>query len=67
MRESPANRPASAANGTFAKTPLVHLLIYALERRLEGTIEVASPDARKAQMVFRGGQPAKVRADDASL
>jgi hypothetical protein len=45
----------------------VHLLIYALERKLEGTIEVAAPDARKAQMVFRGGQPAKVRADDASL
>jgi tetratricopeptide (TPR) repeat protein len=67
MRELPANRPAPAANGTFAKTPLVHLLIYALERRLDGTIEVASPDARKAQMVFRGGQPAKVRADDASL
>jgi hypothetical protein len=67
MRESPANRPAPSAGGTFAKTPLVHLLIYALERKLEGTIEVASPDARKAQMVFRGGQPAKVRADDASL
>jgi len=45
----------------------VHLLIYALERKLEGTIEVAAPDARRAQMVFRGGQPTKVRADDASL
>jgi tetratricopeptide (TPR) repeat protein len=67
MRESPANRPAPSASGTFAKTPLVHLLIYALERKLQGTIEVASPDARKAQMVFQGGQPAKVRADDASL
>ena len=67
MRESPATQPAPSASGTFAKTPLVHLLIYALERKLEGTIEVASPDARKGQMVFRGGQPAKVRADDASL
>jgi tetratricopeptide (TPR) repeat protein len=67
MRESPSNRPAPTASGTFARTPLVHLLIYALERKLEGTIEVAAPDARKAQMVFRGGQPAKVRADDASL
>jgi hypothetical protein len=67
MRESPSNRPAPTASGTFARTPLAHLLIYALERKLEATIEVATPDARKAQMVFRGGQPSKVRADDASL
>jgi hypothetical protein len=67
MRESHANRPAPSASGTFGKTPLVHLLIYAMERKLEGTIEVTSPDARKGQMVFRGGQPAKVRADDPSL
>jgi tetratricopeptide (TPR) repeat protein len=67
MRESPANRPAPAASGTFAKTPLVHLLIYALDRKLDGTIEVAASDARKAQMVFRAGLPAKVRGGDASL
>jgi tetratricopeptide (TPR) repeat protein len=77
MRESPANRPAPTASGSFAKTPLVHLLVYALEHKLDGTIEVTTPapkgavpseaDGRKAQIVFRAGQPAKVRADEASL
>jgi curved DNA-binding protein CbpA len=63
MGDTPANRPAPAAAGTLARTPLVHLLLYALERKLAGTIELAAPPPTTATavLVFVAGQPAKVR------
>jgi curved DNA-binding protein CbpA len=63
MGVTPANRPAPSAAGTLAKTPLVHLLLYALERRLGGTIELAAPppDTVTVALLFVSGQPAKVR------
>lgn len=63
MGDTPPNRPAPAAAGTLAKTPLVHLLLYALERKLAGTIELAAPPpvTATAALVFVAGQPAKVR------
>jgi len=62
MGDSLANRPALAANGTLAKTPLVHLLLYVHGKKLSGTIELVTPDkAGTAAVHFLNGEPAKVR------
>jgi len=62
--EPPQNRPAPAASGTLAKTPFVHLLLYAVDKKLGGTIEVVTPDKRTASVLFVGGEPAKARASE---
>src|SRR5580698_8024145 len=59
MGDLPSNRPPPAASGTLAKTPFLHLLIYAFEKKLGGTIEVAAPDGRVVSVLFVGGEPAK--------
>src|SRR5580704_14661589 len=64
MGDSPPHRPSPAASGTLAKTPFVHLLIYASEKKLAGTIEVVAPDQRTAAVLFVGGEPAKMRASE---
>jgi curved DNA-binding protein CbpA len=65
MTDTQPNRPAPAASGTLAKTPILHLLIYALEKRLSGTIELSyAADGRSAAVLFVGGQPAKVRTSE---
>jgi len=62
MGDSLVNRPALAANGTLAKTPLLHLLLYVHDRKLSGTIEFFTPDKDETAAVhFRAGEPAKVR------
>lgn len=57
MGELPTNRPAPAASGTLAKTPFLHLLIYAFEKKLGGTIEVTAPDRRIVSVLFLGESP----------
>jgi tetratricopeptide (TPR) repeat protein len=64
MVDSSANRPAPTANGTLAKTPLVHLLLYMLDKKLSGTLELLAPDKRSASIIFVAGQPAKVRTSE---
>ena len=64
MADPPVPRPAPTANGTLAKTPLLHLILYALDKRLTGTIEVLSPDKRSAAILFAEGRPAKARTSD---
>ncbi len=64
MGDIPTNRPAPAASGTLAKTPLLHLLIYAFEKKLDGTIEVVAPQGKKAVLLFIAGEPAKVQTDE---
>jgi curved DNA-binding protein CbpA len=64
MGELSANRPTPTANGKLAKTPFVHLLLYALEKKLEGTIELFAPDKRNAAVVFVQGEPTKVRTSE---
>lgn len=63
--------PAPTAQGSFAKTPFPHLLVYALERGLSGTFELHVPDEAGAQsaatILFIQGFPAKVRTTDAVL
>jgi hypothetical protein len=59
MGDLPPNRPASSANGTLEKTPLVHLVLYALQNGLTGTMELSAPDGRRAGVFFLSGQPTK--------
>ena len=53
--------PAPTAQGTFAKTPLAHLLIYMLDQRLTGTTLFHTPDERTHAIYFQDGGPSKVR------
>ncbi|MDB5213074.1 MAG: repeat/DnaJ domain/tetratricopeptide repeat protein [Myxococcaceae bacterium] len=57
------------AQGSFAKTPFPHLLVYALERALSGTFELhlPQPDGSAqsvATMLVIQGVPAKLRTTD---
>ena len=64
MGDSAVLRPAPAASGTLAKTPLVHLLVYVHDRKLSGTIELITGDKRaSASIRFLAGEPAKVRTN----
>ena len=56
--------PAPTAQGAFAKTPLPHLLVYALEQRLSGTIELLGGGASIATILFVQGMPSKVRTTE---
>lgn len=60
--------PAPTAQGSFAKTPFPHLLVYALERALSGTFELHVPRDGGAQsvatMLVIQGVPAKLRTTD---
>ena len=64
MGESIHPRPPPTASGTLAKTPFLHLLLYAHEKRLTGSIELFSPDQRSAAVVFVNGEPGKVRTSE---
>jgi len=57
------------AQGSFAKTPFPHLLVYALERALSGTFELHLPAPggsmqSVATMLVIQGVPAKLRTTD---
>ena len=56
--------PAPTAQGSFAKTPFPHLLVYALERALSGTFELHVGGQNVATLLFIQGVPAKVRTND---
>src|SRR5262249_40357026 len=47
--------------GTLAKTPFPHLLVYTLERRLTGSIELRNGDTSAALILVNDGMPCKVR------
>jgi len=64
MGDSAANRPAPTANGTLGKTPFLHLVLYALEKKLSGTMEFLTPDKHGAVVLFAGGRPIKVRTSE---
>ncbi|MBV9946079.1 MAG: tetratricopeptide repeat protein [Myxococcales bacterium] len=65
MADPNSPRPAPSATGVLGKTPLLHLLVYALEKRLSGTIELVTQDRRSAVILFAGGHPAKARTSEA--
>ena len=64
MVDLASQRPMPAASGTLARTPLLHLLIYALEKKLAGTIDIVSPDHRVASVLFVAGEPAKAHLSE---
>jgi len=55
---------APTAQGSFAKTPFPHLLVYALERALTGTFELHFGAQPVATMLVVQGVPAKLRTSD---
>ena len=64
MGDLATQRPSAAASGTLAKTPLLHLLVYAFEKKLAGTMDVMSPDQRVASVLFVGGAPARAHLSE---
>jgi tetratricopeptide (TPR) repeat protein len=64
MGDPSTNRPTPTASGTLAKTPLLHLLLYAVEKKLTGTLELFAPDKRSALVLFAAGEPSKVRTSE---
>jgi tetratricopeptide (TPR) repeat protein len=55
---------APTAQGSFAKTPFPHLLVYALERALTGTFELHVGPQSAATMLVIQGVPAKLRTSE---
>jgi tetratricopeptide (TPR) repeat protein len=64
MGDPTTTRPAPTASSTLAKTPFLHLLVYALEKVLTGSIELFAPDRSTAAILFLDGQPAKARTSE---
>ena len=54
-------RPAASARGALDKRPLSHLFLYALERRLSGTMEFIDPAGAVFTLSFVEGQPTKCK------
>ena len=50
------------AEGNFSKTPFAHILIYLLEKKLSGTLDIHHEKAN-IRVYFREGMPAKVQTD----
>ncbi len=59
-----SGRPAPAASGELQRTPFAHLLVYAAERRLTGTLEFTHPEGHTAQLAVVGGHVNKVRTSE---
>jgi curved DNA-binding protein CbpA len=64
MADAPPDLPPPTADGTFAKTPLVQVLVYVLERGLTGTIEIVHPEGPWASFLVIEGLPAKGRTSE---
>jgi hypothetical protein len=50
------------AEGNFSKTPFAHILIYLLERKMSGTLDIRHEKA-KVRVYVRDGKPAKVQTN----
>src|SRR5579863_7108579 len=65
MVDVPSNLPEPSAQGILAKTPLPHLLVYALDQQLSGTIELATPPSGSGGTILViEGQPVKARTTE---
>ncbi len=49
------------AQGTLARTPFVHVLVYVLDRELSGTLVLRDPDRREHAIYFDRGAPAALQ------
>src|SRR3954469_24439801 len=57
----PMSQLLPTASGTLAATPLGHLLIHALDRRLTGSLVFEEKDHRKHAVYLRDGAPVSAR------
>jgi curved DNA-binding protein CbpA len=53
--------PQPTATGTLAGTPLAHLLVYALDRHLTGTLVLEAPAGGRSALRFENGVPSKAK------
>ncbi|HEY8946654.1 MAG TPA: J domain-containing protein [Polyangiaceae bacterium] len=53
--------PPPTATGNLGSTPLVNLVVYALDHQLTGTLVLEEPDRRKHAVYFDSGAASKVR------
>ncbi|CAN5199590.1 hypothetical protein BH09MYX1_BH09MYX1_39360 [soil metagenome] len=68
MSSAPRPRPDTpTSTGTFARTPFPHLLVYSLEKELDGTFEFQNPSGDVATLLVRAGQPAKIHVPSMPL
>ena len=58
------SNPSPALTGTLESTPLVNLLVYALDHRLTGTLVLEQADGLKHAVFLDDGAPAKARLAD---
>ncbi len=55
---------SATAEGELARTPLAHLFVYALDRRLTGAMFLSSPSGVEHVVRFARGVPVKIRPGD---
>lgn len=68
MPSTPRPRPDTATStGTFSRTPLPHLLVYSIEKNLDGTFDFKNAAGEKATLLVQGGLPAKIDVPGAPL
>ena len=60
VRESADNEPAPTAEGTLATTPLLHVLVYVLDRSLSGTLEFRESEGTRHLVALTNGTPTRV-------
>jgi DnaJ-domain-containing protein 1 len=53
--------PKPTAAGSLKTTPFPHLLVYALDRRLSGTLVLEAPGGKKSALALVGGAPMKAK------
>ncbi|MFT3770081.1 MAG: hypothetical protein QM820_32025 [Minicystis sp.] len=55
---------SATAEGDLGRSPLAHVLVYALDRRLTGALFLTQPDGTKHVVRLARGTPVKVRPGD---
>jgi tetratricopeptide (TPR) repeat protein len=55
----------AVATGTLERTPLIHLLVYCLDRALSGTLVLQDPGNLRHAVLFQRGVPVKVKTGGA--
>jgi curved DNA-binding protein CbpA len=65
MVDDLSEKPEPAAQGTLEKSPFPHLLVYAYDRQLLGTMEFEGPTGETATVLFIEGCPVKARTSEA--
>ncbi len=58
------SKPTATASGTLESTPLANLLVYAVDKRLTGTMIFEPPGGGRSALYFHEGAPAKAKTSD---